>query len=230
MAQSPLQIDQISDDELRSRFQRAEDPFVERKVQNDQKDWAKTAIAFANSLPNGMAGVMFVPAFDNGTIQTGVDLDRLQRDISSRLATVYPDLYYFQRIVSIDGGDVVAVVVPGSPERPHFAGPSFVRDGSQSVKASAEQFRLLVARRSSAVEEISRWIGRTTTMHWLRPHYMGGPRVINVYESEILFCNQHWVTVRYQDGPGTKTESYALARVQLSFDHKHDRLILEVET
>lgn len=63
-------------------------------------------------------------------------------------------------------------------------------------------------------------------MHWLRPHYMGGPRVLKVYESEILFCNQHWVTVRYQDGAGKKTKSYALARVKLSFDQQHDRLIL----
>jgi hypothetical protein len=230
MANAPIGSDQISDAELRARFANTEDPFVERKVHKDAKDWLKTAIAFANSLPNGMAGVMFVPAFDNGTVQQGVDLDQLQRDISDRLVNAYPDLYYFQRIVDVPGGSVVAVVVPGSAARPHFSGHAFIRDGSKSVKASADQFAVLIARRSSVVEELHRWMDRPVSMHWLRPHFMGGPRVINVYEAEILSCNQHWLTVRFADGPAKTTESYTLSRVQLSFDQKYERLVVEVET
>lgn len=230
MNEQHIRSDMISENELRSRLTNFEDPFVERKVHGDIKDCLKTVIAFANSLPNGLPGVLFIPVKNDGTIQVGFDLDELQRSISKRLSEAYPHIYYFQRIVSVDGHQAVAVVVPGSPERPHFAGHAYVRDGSQSVKASARQFDALVARRSSLVEEVSKWLGRPVTMNWLRPHYMGGPRVVNVYDSEILACTQWWVTVRYVDGPSPKTETYSLNRVQLSFDHKNDRLILEIET
>lgn len=230
MSEHQIGSDMISEKELQARMTNFEDPFVERKVHGDIKDCLKTVIAFANSLPNGLPGVLFIPVKNDGTIQSGFDLDELQRSISKRLSDAYPDIYYFQRIISVDGRQAVAVVVPGSPQRPHFAGHSYVRDGSQSVKASARQFDALVARRSSLVEELLRWVGKPVTMNWLRPHNMGGPRVINIYESEILACTQWWVTLRYVDGPNPKTETYSLNRVQLSFDHKKDRLILEIET
>src|SRR5882762_207377 len=91
----------ISETELRARFRNFEDPFVERKVAGDIKDCLKTALAFANTLPTGMPGVMFIPARDDGTVQVGVNLDDLQRNISKRLVEAFPELIYFQRIVTI---------------------------------------------------------------------------------------------------------------------------------
>jgi len=219
----------ISDTELRARFRNFEDPFVERKVAGDIRDCLKTALAFANTLPNGMPGVLFIPVRNDGTIQTGVNLDDLQRSISKRLADAFPDLLYFQRIVTITEEQVVAVVVPGSLERPHFAGHAYVRDGSSSVKASRQQFDALVARRSSLVEEIHRWIRKPVSLLFIRPDGMGGPRVHNTYDAAVAACNQ-WVTLEYNPQPAPAMESFSLHRVQLSYDHKRDRLAIEVQT
>ncbi len=53
MTDSSIPGELISELELRARLTNFEDPFVERKVSGDIKDCLKTAIAFANTLPNG---------------------------------------------------------------------------------------------------------------------------------------------------------------------------------
>lgn len=64
----------LTDQELLARLRNFEDPFVERKSAGDHKDFIKTAVAFANTLPIGVPGVLFVPATNDGKIQAA-DLD-----------------------------------------------------------------------------------------------------------------------------------------------------------
>jgi len=226
---SQLTSEMISEEELRARLTNYEDPFVERKVHGDIGDCLKTAVAFANSLPDGMPGVIFIPVRNDGTVQPGYNLDELQRSVSKRLSSAYPDLYYFQRVVTVGSEQVIAVVVPGSPERPHFAGQAFVRDGSQSVKASRSQFDALIARRTSIVEELTKQVGKPVRLNWLRQPNSTGKLVTNMFDAEILACTQWWVTLKYFRGPDWCTETYSLRRVHLSFDHIRERLILEVQ-
>lgn len=196
--------DDLSDRELLARLRNFEDPFVERKVDGDLKDCLKTAVAFANTLPNEMPGVLFIPVKNDGTVKPGVDLDLLQRKISDKLADAYPPLSYFQRIIVADDIPLVAVIVGGSSERPHFSGPAFVRDGSKTVQASRQQFDLLVARRQSVVEELRRWIGKVVSYVVVRPPNMGGPRIHNRYEATVVECNQWYVTLEYQRATETR--------------------------
>lgn len=219
----------LSDEQLRALFRNFEDPFVERKSEGDHRDFLKTAIAFANSLPNGVPGVMFVPAMDDGTIQRGANLDHLQRKISERLASAYPALVYFQRIVNIGEEQVIAVLVPGSPARPHFSGPAYVRDGSQTKNASAEQFQQLIARRTSKVEELSSWVGKRITVEFLAGGPTG-PRLENTLYADLLECTQWYITLKYQDRQprNRERESIALDRVQISFDQLNNWLSVEI--
>src|SRR5713226_1727481 len=106
----------LSDQELLTRLHNSEDPYVERKSINDHKDFLKTAVAFANTLPDGIPGVIFIPVTNDGKIQAA-DLDQLQKKVSERLAPAYPNLIYFQRILNVGNDQVIAVLVPGSPAR-----------------------------------------------------------------------------------------------------------------
>jgi hypothetical protein len=220
---------ELSERELLARLRNVEDPFVERKVDGDLKDCLKTAVAFANTLPNGVPGVLFIPVRNDGTVKTGIDLDLLQRKISEKLAGAYPPLNYFQRIIEAEGVQLIAVIVPGSTERPHFAGPAFVRDGSKTMQASAQQFERLIARRQSLVEELQKWLGKTVSYMIVRPPNMGGPRIHNRYDATVVECNQWYITLEFQDNIERKRESFALRRVLLSFDDAHSRVSVEVE-
>ena len=218
---------ELTEQELLSRFHNYEDPFVERKSEGDQKDYLKTAIAFANTLPDGVSGVLFVPVMNDGKIQTA-NLDTLQMRISERLKPAYPSLVYSQRIVNIGQQQVVAVLVPGSPQRPHFAGPAYVRDGSQTKNASEQQFQELIARRSSKVEELKKWVGKKVTVEFIA---LGqGPRVENSFRVDLEECTLWYATIKYEDTMISlkPRESFALSRVEISYDQKHHRLLLDV--
>jgi hypothetical protein len=60
-----------------------------------------------------------------------------------------PPIRHNIRVIEVDGLQVVAVIVQASHNRPHFAGPAFVRVGSQSKNASTTEFEELIASRSS---------------------------------------------------------------------------------
>lgn len=216
----------LSHEELISRLHNFEDPYVERKSLNDQKDFLKTVVAFANTLPDGVPGVMFVPVMDDGRIQVA-DLDQIQREISKRVAPAYPEIVYFQRILNIGTERVIAVIVPGSPARPHFAGPAYIRDGSQTRNASADQFSALIARRSAKVEELAKWIGRKVTVEFISAL---GPRIENSFQVDLLECNQWFLTIKYEISTNSRKgrESIALNRVEISFDQTRDHLLLDI--
>lgn len=227
----PMAIDHfvtLTDDELGSKLQNTEDPYVERKTGGDDKDILKTVVAMANSLAVGLPGVLFIPVTDAGAIQTGVNLDMLQRKISTRIALAYPPIRYFQRVLAIESAEVIAVQVWGSPDRPHFAGSSYVRDGSQTLRASDQQFDLLIARRSSKVEALSQWIEKRITVDFITAG--AGPRVEQTLEAIIEGCTQWYVTLKFSDPRphGVARTSIILERVRISFDHVHDRLLIEV--
>jgi hypothetical protein len=153
----------FSDEELLSRLKNFEDHFVERKSTGDSKDWLKTAVGFANSVPVGYPGVLFIGVKNSGEIEGTANLDTLQQKFSKVLDDAYPPIYYTTRIVSHDGRQCLAVIIPGSALRPHFGGHSYVREGSQTVKASAEQFDQFIAERSSKAYELLRWKGKAIT-------------------------------------------------------------------
>ena len=148
-----LPAEYFSDADLLMRLTTFEDGFVERKLFSDGKrDWLKTAVAFANSLPEGTAGVMFVGVKHNGTIETRKDtedLESVQRKVMEKIAEAYPPIPAFPKILEKDGNQFIAVIIPASDNPPHFAGQSFIRSGSDSLPASEKEFDRLIARRNS---------------------------------------------------------------------------------
>jgi len=152
---------QLTEADLLARMKNFEDHFVERKVSGDEKDWLKTIVAFANSAPVGLPCVLYIGVKDSGEIETPQkNLDEIQRRFNSKVERAYPRVPYVPKIITENGRQALAIIVPGSELRPHFAGPSFVRVGSETREASDEQFDQLIATRNSKAHTILSFKGK----------------------------------------------------------------------
>lgn len=187
----------------------SEDHFVERKTFNDSKDVRKTIVAFANSLPIGQPGYLFIGVKNNGEVEDGpCDLDSVQKKVARQLTAAYPRICYQAKAMIENGKEYLVLIMHGSALRPHFAGPAYIREGSQTLEASEEQYRMMIAERSAKVYEIRRWIGTTAVLHILSAR---GSHSVTVVD-----CNQFWVTYRHAAHP---QDSHApLDWIQLSWE------------
>ena len=71
---------------------------------------------------------------DNGEIETPQqNLDDVEKKFNRQMEKVYPRIAYVPKIVTDNGRQALAVIIPGSELRQHFAGLSYVRRGSESI-------------------------------------------------------------------------------------------------
>ena len=204
-----------------------EHTFVERKTVGDTRDLVKTVVAFANTLPNGQEGVLFVGATDAGEIEVhSSSLDKIQMNLADKLQNIYPPVYFTTKTVQESGKECLAVIVPGSPSRPHFAGQLFVRDGSRTVVASAERHESMLAARTAKAYELQKWEGKLVTVRTLtRQSGMAYVIIETKGQGCLVAANQFYLTVDM----GNRTLSHPLKRVEISYDHVAQRLELELE-
>lgn len=205
----------------------AEHSFVERKTIGDVRDCVKTIVAFANTLSNDQEGVLFVGATDKGEIEAhSSSLDKLQMTIADKVQGIYPSVHYTTKTVQEDGRECLAVIVAGSPSRPHFAGPLFVRDGSRTVVANSERYDSLLAARTGKTYELQRWQGKQISVRTYQ-RQGGIAYTVNqtVVQGTVFSANQFYVTVSF----GNRNQSYPLSRVQITYDDTAKRLEIEVE-
>jgi hypothetical protein len=222
----------LTDADIMLRLTAFEDSFVERKTAGDSKDWLKTVVAFANSTPVGDPSFLFIGVRNDGSIEGNANLDSLQRTLSEKLSVAYPPIYVVTKILQCDGKQFLVVIVPGSANRPHFAGQAFVRDGSQSVPSSAEQFDTLIAERNSKVREIRKWVGKQITVQRPTTPETQHSHLVAVYGlgtsggklmGTIVDCNQFYVTVASVTRAGFQI-SFPLSTIEINFDH-NDRCL-----
>lgn len=157
-----------TDEELRKRRFPSEDHFTERKTTTDSKDWLRTVVAFANSTPLYMYGLLFIGVRDNGSVEPRVVPEAVQEKLGRLLADAYPSIDYTTRALDDDGLPYLCVIVPGSARRPHFAAPAFVRVGARTVKASEQQFQRLIAERNSKAYSILQKQGEYVPIRMIR--------------------------------------------------------------
>jgi predicted HTH transcriptional regulator len=216
---------ELKDEELLLRLKNFEDNFVERKTSGDSKDWLKTIVAFANSTPVGYPAVLYIGVKNDGTPEEKpVNLDSLQKTFGEKIGEAYPTIYCLTKILNVEGKQILAVIVPGSADRPHFAGQAYVRKGSKSIVASEAQFEELIASRNSKAYEILKWKGKPITVDSMRvehTHMMGA--VASSSEYTVVDCNQFFVTL----ATSSFQKCAPLRRVDISFDQKANRLKLE---
>ncbi len=216
-----------TEEELLRLLHSEETTFVERKTVGDTRDFAKTIVAFANSLPHDQEGVLFIGATNAREIEAHhSSLDDMQRKLSEKAKSIYPTVYFTTTTVREDGKECLAVIVPGSPSRPHFAGEPFVRDLSKTVVASADKYESMLAARTAKVYELQKWIDKFVSVRTVtRQSGMAYSVTQKTFQATLVSANQFYVTVDF----GNRRTSHPLKRVELSYDHHAKRLELQVE-
>ncbi len=226
-----LLAESLTPEALLSKLRSGEHDFIERKPLKQQGDWLQVAVAFANSTPRGYPAILFVGVDDDGQPQaTSTDpgkslssvLESLQKSINDRLDTAYPPIY--RHLVPIEEGQkgCIAVVIPGSEHRPHFAGRSYVRRGPSTVEASEDQFEALIAERTNIVYQLRKLIGKEVLIEHFLTNYTGSQGRL---PAVIVDCNQHFVS--YKFGTPESQKAIPISRIAISFDHKSKITILQ---
>jgi hypothetical protein len=221
----------LADEDILLRLTTFEDSFVERKTAGDSKDWLKTVVAFANSAPVGYPAILFIGVRDDGTVEEETNLDSLQRTLSEKVSAAYPPIYFMSRVLRHTGKQFLAVLVPGSASRPHFAGPAFIREGSKSVQSSAAQFETLVAERNSKIREIRKWNGKLVRFQRSTAKGLQAVDALGTIEGKpagkIVDCNLFYVTVEGAAANG-RLISIPLGQIEINFDHVSNCLELRL--
>jgi len=221
----------LTDDDIFLRLENTEDNTVERKTKSDLRDCVKAAVAFSNSLAVGSPGIVYLGVYNDGRIEETPKeaFESLQKKLSGEISNIYPPIYPEMLVRSKGGKHFLAMVVYGSTEKPHFAGKSYIRDGTRTVATSENQFADLIARRNSKAAQILEWKNKAVTLDLLNTEEtvrrMG--RVASSIQKTVRDCNQFYLTVEDLNNV-PKMESIPLRRIELSYDHAASRLKLEV--
>ncbi|MGD0923301.1 MAG: ATP-binding protein [Terriglobia bacterium] len=231
---------ELSDKDILRRLTDTEDSTVERKTASDYRDCLKTAVAFSNSLPVDDPAIIFVGVGNDGTVQENSNLESLEKKVSEEIKKIYPPILPQMKVMrDNDGREFLVVIVRGSENRPHFGGPSFVRDGTQTREASAQQFERLIAERNSKTREILKWRDKKITLYW-PPDTSARPVIISSSrgrsERTVIDCDQFHVTLEKEmqvvhpsQTYGRVRESFPLAELEIGFDHSANRLELRMK-
>jgi hypothetical protein len=203
-----------------------EDHFIERKTWNDMKDCLKTLVAFANSTPPDQSSVLYIGVTDSGKIEgSRVDIDGQQRRLNTILEKAYPPIHCIQMVLHEEDKHLLVVIVPYSANRPHFAGPAYIRSGSASIEASEGQFQELLESRTSKIRRILQHKGNQVTVANLsrnggESYWPGFPCVVD--------CNQQYITLgdsQKHDYPQT----FPMSQIDIGFDHASNQLKIIIQ-
>jgi hypothetical protein len=224
----------MTPDELLKLIGNHEDNFVERKPEGvATSELRQTVGAFANSVPEGRVAVLFIGIHDKTGDVLGVgNTDPLQKRIREVChGDCYPPINYSSEVLTVNEKKVVAVVIPPSKEKPHFTGPAYVRVGSESPKASPQQYEELILSRNDKAREILKHkndvftvLGISYKLGSNKPLHDGAYRESR--ECRIEACTGHLVTL--SDITSGRHFSEPLAHVTISYDHEKWRPMLMV--
>lgn len=212
----------VTETELVSKLSDTENNFIERKTVNDTDGWLKTAVAFANSCPVGQPGILYVGVDDSGKVKKPADtfdFEELQKTISKIIGRAWPPIYFVSHVLKKNELPFIATVVFGSPLRPHFSGPSYVRVGPETRNASEQQYDDLIAQRSSKVRALQKLKGEP--IRWTMALAHGAAPA----SGTITECNQFYVSI---DG-GNYQRCFPLEWIKLSYEPAQKRYLLVIE-
>jgi hypothetical protein len=197
----------MTDDEIFQRLFDHEDNWTERKQAHQTDEIRKTLVAFANSLPENEKAILFVGVSEKfAVVGIGDNPSKTQMSIrKSAEEWCYPPIKHQIRSLKHEGHNFLAVIIETSHEKPHFAGPAFVRKGSESTNASGPEFQEMIASRSSQawpLIEARRRKERVTVIHYPLGRSSEYQHMSNVLTNcEIEEVTPHWVRFQSISGP-----------------------------
>lgn len=201
----------LSEPELLDRLVQSEDPWVERKQSFNEHEVRRTIVAFANTVPEDQVAVLFLGAHNRGEHKGLADADDAQKKVDGALGRCYPPISYQPKVLVVDvagtSKEILAIMVPFSTNRPHFSGPAYIRRGSETIEASPEVFRDLIASQNDKARRI---LGFKAKPVRLRVRCESG--FWHEMDATVDSCDAHSVTLR--DGISV-FRSFPLARVEI---------------
>ena len=174
----------ITDEELLALLRGSEGSRVEFKRAAHRDDVKQAVVAFANTIREADRGVLFIGVKDDATIIGVPNSDAVQKDLRVCIEECYPPIEGWEiRNLMAKDQTVLAIIVPESRTSPHFAGPAFVRQGSESVKASATMYQQLLADHVSPARRLRPWLGKQISVETegidaaFRTGWLGGSKM-----------------------------------------------------
>ncbi len=211
-----------------------EDSFVERKPQSVKgNELRQTLVAFSNSLEDGQTAILFIGVDDKTGAVLGVDdPEKLQMRVGDAGEECYPVVRPLMTVLQVNGKSLLAVEVAHSKDRPHFAGPAYVRSGSRSVKAPDTVYRDLLTSHCGKAGELLKCKGKYVSVRTINKrlgnHYAewepgvdreGTATVVSVEPFGVTF---HFT--QYCDEQCTEP----LSRIELDWDTANKRRLVIV--
>ncbi len=182
------------------RLREAEDGFVERKSTFKARDIREAVVAFANSTPEDRPGLVFIGVGPDGTVKGIADPDALARGPVDEACAkdCYPPIRYTTASLTLPEGQVLAIIVPRSPVRPHFTGHAYVREGPQTKKASPAALAEMIASHNTKAGALLRLKDQHVTVRVIgkqigEPVFESG--LGGEYTGRIISCDAHAVTL-----------------------------------
>jgi predicted HTH transcriptional regulator len=216
----------LSQEQLKELVTAPEDTYLERKPETANRDeLRRTLVAFANTIKGIREAVLLIGVADNGSVLGVKNPDDKQKEVRRICDEMcYPPINCHLEIINVQGQNVVAVSVPESSSRPHFAGPAFVRRGSESVIATRQQYEDLIASRHDKCRVLQGWKDQVVTL--IEDKYrLDKGRVAGewraIRECTILESNAH--IVRLNDIASTASYTVPLRQIEISYDEQRKR-------
>src|SRR5664280_1398494 len=137
-----------------------EDHLLERKTDRDLADIRRTAVAFANSVMPGHTATILVGEGNDGSVSGLDNPDEQQRKLRRELDKIYPPIMWRQEVYAKGGKACIRIEIEYSGNTPHFGDAAWMRQGSETIKASDAMFQKLIDLRSSKVRDLTESIGK----------------------------------------------------------------------
>jgi hypothetical protein len=180
----------------------AEDSLREKKGESDLGDLLKTLVAFANSVAPGDTAKIFIGEMDDGTVQGVTNPESINRSVTKEANKIYPPIYYQTEVYERDGRRCVRVDIKYNAQAPHFGGPAWVRQGSQTIKATETLYQQMIDQRQSKVRVLMQWLNKEITVEGTEHPRAVAPGgnvpmfdqewSVGVHQANLVFVNGHW--------------------------------------
>ena len=179
-------------------------------------------------MPEGREAVLYIGIHDKTGEVIGVgNTDAAQKRIRDAChGDCYPPIDYVCEVLSVDERKIVAIVIPASGSKPHFSGPAYMRVGSESPKASSQQYEELILSRVDKPREILKHQREVFTVIGIA-YRLGSnePMSDSAYretrECRLTSCTGHLAS--FEDISSGLQFSEPLAHVTVTYDHARHR-------
>lgn len=196
----------------------------------------RVVVAFANSTPEGQESVLYVGLHDKtGEVLGLSETDKVQRGYRDAIAECYPPITYQMHALQFDGKALLAIVVPSSSRKPHFAGAAYIREGASCKQASDELYKELVLSQHDKARRLLEFKRNHThiRVHGVNYHlgslkpFSGGGHFEGGEEHKVVECDGH--TVRFTRLRDSWSFSESLERLSIEFDAARNCPVVNVQ-